>query len=722
MKKLLILILTLISTSLQAQTYTQMQWGMDKTVNPYNFGVNINNAWYNLGSISSSGVWVLSDQSQMRILRSTISTTTIPASVTSFVTSGYYAVGDKGNNCRYSVGTSTGAGAVQSLDGRYWKLVDDGKGLSIGCFGAKVDGVTDDTVATQAAVTAGISKVIIPNGITVLDTVNLQENSTVQCESFNGASIINKANTSVPMNATNVSAIRNVTIRDCAFYSVGGVRAASFVVFNNCRNCILDHWVANSGANSVFVNGPNSTQITITNGVSFDALNDHITVQTGNGSIVLNNNILISSTNGQPTISGLHVLSSRGLYVVNTQIINTNIGLLITPGNGQVVEWSTYVNMAVDGNDFDGIRIQPVGTGQVNGLRFTSQWASSNGLNGVLLSCSAGGTISNITFQGLQAVVNRQYGVFLGCGNGHIIDGAQIQSNSVLAPGSYDGVGVAANVSNWQINNTNFGPVTGYTGTQRYGINIAAGANYYKIISNDFTSGYVTAAINDLANGSDRILLGNSPNTFDVLMKLAIGGATSGSASIVAQAVASTPTLTLPNTSGTFAVNASSPLILSLTTGALTCPTCVTSSGGGAITGTAPVVVSAAGAVSITGAAGQVLAGAGPAFTATPTISSVIIGGAVPTAAGSGGTCATGAVAGGATAGTVTLTGVCANTDTLALTAMPTAPTGYVCDAADRTAKAIYLVQSATSTTSATFTFNATTGATDVIQYKCVAY
>jgi hypothetical protein len=94
----------------------------------------------------------------------------------------------------------------------------------------------------------------------------------------------------------------------------------------------------------------------------------------------------------------------------------------------------------------------------------------------------------------------------------------------------------------------------------------------------------------------------------------------------------------------------------------------------------------------------------------------------VPTATGAGGTCTAGAVAGGATAGTVTLTGVCANTDTLALTAMPTAPTGYVCDAVDRTAKAIYLVQSATSTTSATFTFNATTGATDVIQYKCVAY
>ncbi len=625
MKKLLTLILALISTSLHAQTYTQLQWGINRTVSPYNFGANINNTWYNLGTISSSGVWTLSDQSQLKILRSTISTTNIPLSVTSFVTTGYYSVGDKGNNCRYTVGTSTGANAAQSLDGRYWNLIDDGKGLSIGCFGAKSDGVTDDTAATQAAITAGISKVIIPNGVTVLDTVNLRENSTVQCESYNGAAIKNKSYSSVPMNASSASSIRNVTIKDCAFYSLAGVSAASFVVFNNCISCTLDHWLANTGTNSVFVNGANSTNITISNGISYDAKNDHILIQTGNGSVVLYNNILLSSDNSQPTLSGLHVLSARGLYVSNTQIINTNVGLLITPGNGQVVEWTTYINSSVDSNLYDGIRVSPTGTGQVNGLRFTSQWASSNTLNGAFFTCAGGGTISNIVFDGLQALVNRQHGVYLGCGNGYIINGAQIQSNSILAPGTYDGVNVSANVNNWQINNTNFGPVTGYTGTQRYGINIAAGVNHYKIISNDFTSGYVTAAINDLSNGADRSLLGNSPNTFDVMTGLNLAGA-------------------------------------------------------------------------------------------------LTIKGTAPTATGSGGTCAAGAVAGGATAGTVTLTAVCASTNTLTLTGMPAVTTGYVCDAVDRTTGVVNLAQTATTTTGATFTFNASTGATDVIQYKCTGY
>ncbi len=77
-------------------------------------------------------------------------------------------------------------------------------------------------------------------------------------------------------------------------------------------------------------------------------------------------------------------------------------------------------------------------------------------------------------------------------------------------------------------------------------------------------------------------------------------GATSGTVTVTPQAVAGTGvTVTLPNTSGTIAANASSPLVLSSVTGTLTCPTCVTSSTGGAITGTAPISVSAAGVVSL---------------------------------------------------------------------------------------------------------------------------
>jgi hypothetical protein len=56
---------------------------------------------------------------------------------------------------------------------------------------------------------------------------------------------------------------------------------------------------------------------------------------------------------------------------------------------------------------------------------------------------------------------------------------------------------------------------------------------------------------------------------------LSLAGSGSGTATITPQAAAGTPTLTLPDTSGTFAVNASGPLALNTTTGNLTCGSCL---------------------------------------------------------------------------------------------------------------------------------------------------
>lgn len=42
-----------------AQTYTQIQWGMNKGVTPYAFGANINGTWRDLGTVNSVGNWIL---------------------------------------------------------------------------------------------------------------------------------------------------------------------------------------------------------------------------------------------------------------------------------------------------------------------------------------------------------------------------------------------------------------------------------------------------------------------------------------------------------------------------------------------------------------------------------------------------------------------------------------------------------------------------------------
>ncbi len=104
--------------------------------------------------------------------------------------------------------------------------------------------------------------------------------------------------------------------------------------------------------------------------------------------------------------------------------------------------------------------------------------------------------------------------------------------------------------------------------------------NYHRITdgsgSNGLTIGNVTDPTNYYANDVHSFTNKATSTNFANISSAGIGvyGATSGLPHIAAQAIAGTPTLTLPNASGTFAVSASSPLSLSATTGALTCATC----------------------------------------------------------------------------------------------------------------------------------------------------
>lgn len=75
-------------------------------------------------------------------------------------------------------------------------------------------------------------------------------------------------------------------------------------------------------------------------------------------------------------------------------------------------------------------------------------------------------------------------------------------------------------------------------------------------------------------DGTSQLTLGVATSSTGALL---LAGATSGTATITPQAATGSPTLTLPNASGTFAISASAPIVLSATTGALTAPTAVTS-------------------------------------------------------------------------------------------------------------------------------------------------
>lgn len=92
---------------------------------------------------------------------------------------------------------------------------------------------------------------------------------------------------------------------------------------------------------------------------------------------------------------------------------------------------------------------------------------------------------------------------------------------------------------------------------------------------NPGTAGQMTwyAATGDAVSGNANANISNGAVTLgqagSVIGQLKLAGNTSGTATITPQAAAGTPTITLPNASGTVAVSATAPLALDATTGAL---------------------------------------------------------------------------------------------------------------------------------------------------------
>ena len=94
--------------------------------------------------------------------------TLVKTTYTHAVVEGYYAQGDGGGGSYYYDSTDTtsadnGGTIIVASDGGRWKITPSNR-ISVKQFGAKGDGVANDTAAIQAAIDAGVHRLYVPNG------------------------------------------------------------------------------------------------------------------------------------------------------------------------------------------------------------------------------------------------------------------------------------------------------------------------------------------------------------------------------------------------------------------------------------------------------------------------------------------------------------------------------------------------------------------------------
>lgn len=159
-----------------AQTYTQMQWGMDKTVSPYAFGANVDGTWRNLGTVTSGGVW------------------SIPSTnISGLGTAATQNIGTSGANVPLLSTANTWGGAQNFSAGATVPFTQSGSGavatnvdaklkeaLSVKDYGAVGNGVANDTTAFTNCLTyaATLGKVCsVPAGKYLLTSITIPNNS-----------------------------------------------------------------------------------------------------------------------------------------------------------------------------------------------------------------------------------------------------------------------------------------------------------------------------------------------------------------------------------------------------------------------------------------------------------------------------------------------------------------------------------------------------------------
>lgn len=397
---------------------------------------------------------------------------------------------------------------------------------------------TDDYAAIQAAIDAATGVVLIPTGSYWLSAaLSLPDSFGISIRGSGvGATILYVGSGTADGIAVGdgTAVPENVAITDLTLQGVATKTAGAMIHVRNGHNIHVSNirLKDQSYEGLLLEGGPNA----------FSYYIENIEINRGTYGIRIGNEFQSGISPQDISIHrvliascriGLYVTEVSGLYLSNFDTINcSNHGVKFEALAGKIINWVWCTEIladstgdglpAAEANDHHGWYITGASTGLIRGIFLTSCWASLNctaGASSGLVADFAGngtttGTI-NLRIIGGGWLVNGAYGLLISGVKHWSISGAEILSNSQAGSGTYHGVGIAANASNWQIINNRIGSGAGFTNFQGYGIIVTSGCDNYEILGNDLT-GNVTGGIIDLASGVNRQVFANLPAEADV--------------------------------------------------------------------------------------------------------------------------------------------------------------------------------------------------------------
>jgi hypothetical protein len=370
--------------------------------------------------------------------------------------------------------------------------------VSVKDFGAVGNGVTDDTLAIQAALNTGRS-VYMPSG-TYLISFGLSIATSGQNIFGDGPEQTNILVSGSSYDAITISASYG-GLDGIKIYSTLARTAGSFIKMNTAtRGNFIRNFLLQNGYVGIHIDA--EAVITfIENGQILDC-----TPSTGIGIIINGGNdtfishVVMDSSGIEPAC-GLNITRTQAVWVSDSDIIDFGTPLRINPNgaaNG-LVTWCFFSQFALDTSDGNGIEIFPSNGATIKGLFFDNCWSATND-RGAYVASTSGGIVDTVHFTDCTFYNNQLQGALVDNAGGNVrnveFNNCRSAGNSQAVSGVSAGFDIGNNVTGFAIRGCRSGAHAGFPVSQSYGFLIGTGCNQYVVTSNDL-SGNATAGAFD---------------------------------------------------------------------------------------------------------------------------------------------------------------------------------------------------------------------------------
>lgn len=396
------------------------------------------------------------------------------------------------------------AGEIKAIENA---MLGSAKAL-VSSYGAKGDGVTDDTAAIQAALTAsgsaGGGVVYAPRG----DYVVSGGLSIPQNVVFRGAG-----------SGTNLIVADTGTLD--LFTMNWGSEAHNFKITGPAQGVKADGWTF-SGASLAGVSISGIRAIGMPNGIKFAGAgctlcrvqesefrdlkpSTGVLMQIDGGDDLVIDHLVTDNNPANP-------LPARGIYITNSGYVSLRTVSTLRVGTGLLVTGGFSIEVLeshFDNDESYGIAIIPSAGSVVSRLRFTHTWACSAKSVGVFIN-GAAGLVDDILFEGLYAKLNAGHGMWVEAASNIQVLNSSITNNNTDNVGA-NGIVVTgdAGSDHLSILNSRIGCLPGLDCHQGFGVYALAGPTDYLQVKNNDLVGNTSGAIFNEATGAHNILQEN---------------------------------------------------------------------------------------------------------------------------------------------------------------------------------------------------------------------